>query len=435
MNTQRTKRVKPLQEPLLVSKTLVIWLVLCASLYAQRPPSPTALGGNPFFITKTWVIGGVGDWDYMAIDPVARQLFVAHGPAVQVVDVSTGTLTGTMSGIREAHAIVLDRDGALGYVTDGLANNVKVFDRRTMQVVARIPTGPAPRAAALESQTKLLFVIGSQPLQVQDNATGTRSRDGFTQRTSQMKLVSVVTVIDTDAKKELAQISLSGSLGFAQADRDGRVYITVSDRNQIMALDAQAISSKLRDLANMPRQPRSRPTPDRTSDGALLLDWTSDAQPAPEAVLRPRTLPLAGDCRDPRALAVDSTHGRLFAACANMRMAVLNSDTGQAVASLPLGAEPGGLAYDANRGLIFAANGGGDGSLTIIRQDVTDSYNVVQILPTRQRARTLALNASSGEVYLAAVIYGATLNRPPVTGAPLKISAVDSSFQVLVVGN
>ena len=118
-----------------------------------------------------------------------------------------------------------------------------------------------------------------------------------------------------------------------------------------------------------------------------------------------------------------------------MRLAVLNGDTGQAVASLPIGPGSEGLAYDANRGLIFSANGGGDGSLTIIRQDITDSYDVVQILPTRQRARTLVVNSSNGEVYLATVIYGAALNRPPVNDAPFKVSAVDGSFQVLVVGN
>ncbi len=118
-----------------------------------------------------------------------------------------------------------------------------------------------------------------------------------------------------------------------------------------------------------------------------------------------------------------------------MRMVALNADTGQTVAALPIGLGADTIGYDPNRGLIFTANGGSNGSLTIIRQDVTDTYSVVQILPTRQNARTLAINPSNGEVYLASVIYGAELNNPPINGAPLKMSAVDSSFQVLVVGN
>ena len=116
-------------------------------------------------------------------------------------------------------------------------------------------------------------------------------------------------------------------------------------------------------------------------------------------------------------------------------MVALNSVTGQTVAALPIGYGADAIGYDPNRGLIFTANGGSDGSLTIIRQDVTDTYAVIQTLPTRQNARTLAINPSNGEVYIASVIYGAELNNPPINGAPLKMNAVDSSFQVLVIGN
>ena len=52
-------------------------------------------------------------------------------------------------------------------------------------------------------------------------------------------------------------------------------------------------------------------------------------------------------------------------------------------------------------------------------------------------ARTLAIDPSSGDVYLTSVIYGAEMNTPMTNGRPasLKVSPVDSSFQVLVVGN
>jgi DNA-binding beta-propeller fold protein YncE len=116
-------------------------------------------------------------------------------------------------------------------------------------------------------------------------------------------------------------------------------------------------------------------------------------------------------------------------------MVVLNAADGQVISVLPIGPGADTIGYDPDRGLIFTANGGSDGSLTIIRQDVTDTYSVIQILPTRQNARTLAIDPASGEVYLATVLYGAELNRPPINGAPLNITAVDSSFQVLVVGN
>jgi DNA-binding beta-propeller fold protein YncE len=232
----------------------------------------------------------------------------------------------------------------------------------------------------------------------------------------------------------LAQIVLSGHLGFAQSDGNGRIYITVADRNQIIRLDAQAIGSAVHRILDR-RGPATQTSPVKPGEKALLLDWTPNAKPAPPIEAYPFTFFLGSSCQQPRALAFDSAHSRLFAACTNMKMLVLNADTGQGIAALPIGPGPDAIAFDPNRGLIFSANGGGDGSLTIIQQDVTDTYAVVQTLPTRQHARTLAVNSSSGEVYLTSVIYGAQLNHPPANGAPLKVTPVDGSFQVLVVGN
>jgi len=136
-------------------------------------------------------------------------------------------------------------------------------------------------------------------------------------------------------------------------------------------------------------------------------------------------------------MAIDPDHSRLFVAGSNFRLLVIDPQSTGAIATLPIGPGPDSIAYDANRGLIFTANGQGDGSLTIIRQDVTDTYSVIQTLPTRQDARTLAVDPSNGNVYLTSVMYGAAMNTPMTNGtpAPLKVSRVDSSFQVLVVGN
>ena len=168
-----------------------------------------------------------------------------------------------------------------------------------------------------------------------------------------------------------------------------------------------------------------------------MLGWYQGAatNPPPEAL--PSAISLAQTCDRPRALALDRSHTRLFAACSNFRMVVIDPERSVVIASLPIGPGPDAIAYDANRGLIFTSNGAGDGNLTIIRQDVTDTYSVIQTLPTRQHARTLAVDPSSGNVYLATVLYGAAMNTPMTNGrpAPLKVSRVDSSFQVLVVGN
>jgi DNA-binding beta-propeller fold protein YncE len=440
---------------------LSLWLVVCSVACAQLtpvPPTPEGTPSRPFFITKTWIIGGVGDWDYLTVDPTARQLFIAHGATVQVVDVESGAVAGVVRGMRETHSVVLDAQGSFGYISDGPADLVRVFDRRTYQIVANIPTGPSPRSMALDPTSGLLFVVGSQTTpasgqsrQVLAADSGRTSSRGDGSRASPRGgPISTVTVIDVERRVPLAQIALSGSLGFAQGDGKGRVYITVSDRNQILKLDAQAIGSAVHRIINTQPPVKTgrqnvgasnrpgaavRTVASPAVEKGLFLDWTPGTRVAPPADALPGTLPLDSNCRRPRALAMDTSHERIFAACSNMRMVALDAQTGQTVAALPIGIGADAIGYDANRGLIFTANGGNSGSLTVIRQDVTDTYTVVQNLPTRQNARTLAIDPSNGQVYLASVIYGAVLNNPPINGAPLKMSAVDSSFQVLVVGN
>jgi DNA-binding beta-propeller fold protein YncE len=140
------------------------------------------------------------------------------------------------------------------------------------------------------------------------------------------------------------------------------------------------------------------------------------------------------DCRELSALAVDGAHTRLFAACGNMKMLVLNGDTGEQVASLPIGPGTEAIGYDADRGLIYTANGGAQGTLTVIRQDVTDTYAEIQNLATRQRARTLAVNPATGQVYLVTDLLGVKLDQPGSIGT-LETQSAKGSFQVLVIGN
>jgi DNA-binding beta-propeller fold protein YncE len=423
---------------------LSLWLAVCGVASAQLspvPPPSTELPSHPFFITKTWYVGGVGDWDYLTIDPSANQLFIAHGSQVQVVDVESGTLAGVVSHMREAHSIVLDNHGTYGYISDGPADMIRVFDRRSFQIVASIPTGPSPRSMALDPTSGLLFVVGA--LQA-----GNPSNSGPAPRPPSGRAAnpptggahgpeSTVTIIDVERRVQLAQLVLAGMLGFAQGDGSGQIYITVPDRNQIIRLDAQGVGSAVQRLidqqaaiekkriAAQPLLPRIPPKPPQ-------LDLSGQIPPeAAEAA--PHSFSLDSLCDRPRALAIDTSHQRLFAACSNYRMVAIDAQSGHIVAQLPIGPGPDAIGYDPGRGLIFTANGAGDGSLTIIRQDVTDTYSVVQTLPTRQNARTLAINPSTGEVYLAAVIYGAVLNN--VNGAQIKMQAVDNSFQVLVIGN
>jgi len=412
-----------------------------------QTPQATEMPGSVFSIRHRWTIGGDGNWDYLTLDPSALRLYIAHGTAVQVVDVKEGTVVGTVTGLRDAHEIALDNQGQFGYVSDGPSNDVKVFDRETFEVVAKIPTGKNPHALVFDPATHLLFVVCPDTT-TQESRIPRRNAAGQPVAESDPYGKSTVTVIDGDSHKRLADLLFPGHLGFAQADGKGTIFINVTDRNQIAHFNATGIETRLRRLAeenpNDPATPNSPPNPNppapataRTRDPALptfTIDWSDSAR---GTQLIPRTLHtfnLGSACQNPRSLSVDSANERLFVACDNMKMEVLNASSGEVVATLPIGAGTDAIGYDPNHGLIYASNGGGVGSLTIIRQHLTDSYAVIQELPTQARARTLAVNPDSGEVYLVTNITGFDLNHSGGVG-DLKPAPLQGSFQILVVGN
>jgi hypothetical protein len=58
------------------------------------------------------------------------------------------------------------------------------------------------------------------------------------------------------------------------------------------------------------------------------------------------------------------------------------------------------------------------------------------LLPTLEQARTMAIDPSTGLLYLVTTLQGADLRRPPANGiGTLKMNPINGSFQVLVVGN
>lgn len=418
----------------------VCLLALCpiasASLLAQQQPAAsTETPSQPFFIKQTWIVGGAGSWDYLTMDVSAQRLYIAHGNTVQVVDVTTGSVTGTITGLGEAHQVALDDTGEFGYVSDGRAGRVVVFDRRSLEKVAIVEDVPSPRSLVFEPQTRLLFAVHPAPVapapaqHVPRTTTHIIPRPAPPEPLPNPRASSSITVIDTQTNKIAAQVMLSGTLGFAQTDGRGEIYINITDRNRILRLDATTVAAQLS------RHPETGPatteTPssenEKKADHPVTLDWTDGNHPV-------RSFSVAPECANPRGLAIDSAHSRVFAACNNMKLTVLNSDNGDQITSLPIGPGVDAVGYDSDRGLIFTANGLGSGTMTIIRQDVTDSYAIVQTLPTRERARTLAVNPDTGQVYLVTDLLGMNLTKPGGIGT-LQTTPVNGSFQVLVVGN
>lgn len=426
-------------------KASLIWLLFSSTLAAQwyaPPPLPTGLPGRPFFIRNIWYIGGAGPWDTMTIDPAAGRLYIAHGRVVQVVDVQTGSLAGEITGLSGAYAIALDDRGVDGYISDGPGSRIVVFDRSSLQTIATIPTPPDPRALVYEPQSGLVFVVQIAPPDETAPPDQHRRGESASHQTRVRPPESYITVIDPESDSVLGSIRVSGHLGYAQSDGAGQVYVSYTDRGAILRFNAQSAAADLRNQQKQappaetpPNAPGKPLSPRPTANKPPVLDWTGGPASGAGSEDGIREISLGPACGVPHEFALDGHDARLFAACGNMTLEVLNTAVAQPVTTLSIGSGVEEIGYDPIHGYIFAADGAGIGNLTVIRRDsATDTYAIVQNLPTRQRAYVMAVDPENGEVYLVTDIVGADLAQAGGIGS-LRIKPVNGSFQVIQIGN
>jgi hypothetical protein len=133
--------------------------------------------------------------------------------------------------------------------------------------------------------------------------------------------------------------------------------------------------------------------------------------------------PLPG-CEEPTGMALDAARRRLFSACKNRVMTVLDADSGRVVASLPIGAGSDGAAYDAGLRLAYSSNR--DGTLSVIHAGDGDRFEPVAAVATAEGAKTMALDGASHRVYLPVADLA-----PPERGATRL--PLPGTFRVIVV--
>jgi YVTN family beta-propeller protein len=188
--------------------------ILAAAFLGSLAASPSALAQGPYHVITQWKIGGDGGWDYLTADAAAHRLYITHGTRVEVLDSDSGKPIGAITGLQGTHGVALDAAGKYGYISDGRADAVVVFDRSTLKTVSSIPAGTNPDGIAYEPVTKTVWAFNGRS--------------------------SNVTVIDTNTQKVVATIPLPGKPEFPVADGRGNVYDNIESKNEIVRLDAAA---------------------------------------------------------------------------------------------------------------------------------------------------------------------------------------------------
>jgi len=191
------------------------------------------------------------------------------------------------------------------------------------------------------------------------------------------------TVVDAAAGRLVTNIPLGGKPEYAVSLGDGHVYVNLTDTSEIVEIEAR-----------------------KTTVGRR---WSM----AP--------------CRNPVAMALDVQHGLLFSGCRSGVMAISDIKEAKVIATVPIGMGVDGAGFDPSTGDAFATNA--DGTLTVVHQDATDQYRVVQTLTTPVRSRNLGLDPSRHRLFVAAARFGA-----PPPGGRGRGPMIPGSFELLEIG-
>src|SRR3989440_8593646 len=130
--------------------------------------------GTGYKVVGRYPIGGVGGFDYVAIDSSARRLYVSHGTQVEVLDADSGKLVGTIPDTPGVHGAAIASAFKHGFTSNGRENKVSMFDPTSLALIKKIDVGKGPDGIYYEPKTKRVFTNnhGSHDITAIDAATG-----------------------------------------------------------------------------------------------------------------------------------------------------------------------------------------------------------------------------------------------------------------------
>jgi len=297
--------------------------------------------------------------------------------------------------------LTLDSDARRLYVTRG--TSVKILNVTTGAVIGEIPHTAGVHGVALapklgrgftsNGKSSSVSVFSLKTLRVLAEVRTQANPDAIVYDPFSQKVFAFngksnsATIFNAKNNRVLANIPLGGKPEFAVADGLGRIYVNIEDTNEVLTLDAKTLTVKT----------RSPLTP----------------------------------CTEPTGIAIDKHSQRLFIGCRNQMMAVVDANSGQVKATLPIGNGTDAITFDPQTKLVFSSNG--DGSLTVIHEDSPEKFHVVDNVPTQRGARTMALDLKTHKVYLATAKFApipiANPGQPSIRPKP-----IPGTFEILVFG-
>ncbi len=288
-------------------------------------------------------------------------------------------------------------DDAAGrlYVSHG--SQVHVIDQSSGKIIGKIAGLNGVHGIAIDPELKKGFIstrndnsvtaFDTQTLEVIKKMTVSGCNpdailyDSFSKKVfTGNGLSNNMSVIDPKTFEQTAVINLPGNPEFIVSDEKGHIYVNIESASSIAMIDVT--TNKVEKI--FPLAPGTEPT----------------------------------------GLALDNDTHRLFSACANEMMIVLDAISGKVITSLPIGLGVDGAAFDPELKSAYSSNG--DGTMAVIKENQKGTYSVVENVKTPKGSRTITINKMTHHIYLPSASF-----ETAVAGQKPKLKP--DSFQIVEV--
>ena len=295
-------------------------------------------------LTTTRMVGVQNHFDHLTPDLKHDRLFVVpeDNKSIEVYNIRTGKFIYSIKGIGVGHSVVYRADIDRIFVTDGSDGDLKIFDGASYKLLQKVKLLADADATGYDPDTHNLYIA--------DGGLDAKLDHGFLE------------IVNTDTGKQVGQIKIdSNRLEAMYMEKAGhRLFLNMTEKNSIGVIDR--------------------------SKQAVAAVW-----------------PLT-DCKVNASVAMDEKNHRLFAACRDGHMNILDSDTGKVLQNLPISTGVDDLLFDpASRRIYVAA---GEGVVNVYEETDADHYKEIGKIPTGPLGKTGLLVPALKEYFVAVPPHG-----------------------------
>jgi DNA-binding beta-propeller fold protein YncE len=296
-------------------------------------------------LTTTRMPGVQNHFDHLTPDLKGNRIFVVpeDNKSVEVYDIRSGKFVHSIKGIGVGHSVVYRPDIDRIFVTDGSEGALHIYNGTTYAHVKTVKLLADADATGYDAATHYLYIANG----------GLDAKLNY----------GLLSVVDTNTGEHVGDIKIdSNRLEAMVVEKSGpRLFLNATEKNAIAVIDR--------------------------NKQVVVATW-----------------PATG-CHVNAGVAIDESRHRLFVACRDGNLVVMDSDNGKVLQNLPISTGVDDVVYDPASQRIYVACG--EGFVNVYHQIDADHYQSIGKIPTGPLGKTGLLVPELKKYFVAVPPHGA----------------------------